>query len=55
MADVDESLGRRLDAMRRKRNRSEYDVAHIEATEVSQIIGHAETLVAEVTRVLGAR
>lgn len=52
-AAVDDSLGRRLDAMRRKRNRSEYEIAYIEAGEVGQVILHAAALVAEVTRLLG--
>lgn len=52
-AAVDERLGRRLDAMRRKRNRSEYGIAHVEPAEVSEIIEEAAELVAEVHRLLG--
>ena len=51
-AAIDDSLGRRLDAMRRKRNRSEYDVAYLEPNEVMAVIGHAETLVSAVRRSL---
>lgn len=48
-----DTFGRRLDAMRRKRNRSEYGVAYIEAAEVSQILEHAAELVHEVRHRLG--
>ncbi len=45
---IDQTLGGRLEAMRRRRNRSEYGTAHFEAAEVSDAIDIARALVAAV-------
>ena len=42
----------RFDAIRRKRNRSEYGVVHISATEVATVLADAEAIVAAVEREL---
>ena len=47
--ELDDPLGRRLDAMRRRRNRSEYGMISFTGDDVEDAISIAETLIEQVS------